>query len=394
MLFAGWQYTSVWLKNEGSQSVIFQLEVDKSGRGEWEPFESTALDAGEATVLTWSQENKGEWVRVKVDKATKATVHLSFTDQDERGKYPTGIFEGVRTAMNEPLHTGLLYGLGNNRRSLGIASSGSTESGNADAGYYELNAAMQLIKKEDSETFNFIEESFAIPENVFVVDDASVLVTDDLGRRWRLPLGDEKFTTPSSAGELRIDREVATERDLFNCHGTFYELPAENADGYAKIRPISSHSLLINDYASYRGLLLLSGVDPKAASKNSHIIVSEDKKLAVWAGVIDDLWKLGKPIGKGGPWKNSSVKANIPSDPYLFGFYDNKKLELTHQSTGPVTFQIQFEPIGHGPWMTWKEVTVAAGETFTYEFPKGFEARWIRFVPQSDCMATAWLTYD
>src|SRR5690606_22588779 len=114
----------------------------------------------------------------------------------------------------------------------------------------------------------------------------------------------------SLAGQLRICREVATERDLFNCHGTFYELPAENADGYAKIRPISSHNLMVTDYASYRGLLLLTGVDPKMEADNSHVIVSEDKKLAIWAGVIDDLWKLGKPVGKGGPWKDSAVKAN------------------------------------------------------------------------------------
>jgi len=380
------------LKNEGSQAVNFQLEVDRNGNGGWEAFESISLQAGQATVLTWSQENKGEWVRVKVDKNTTATVHLSFTDQDERWKYQTGIFEGVRTAMDEPLHTGLMYGLGNNRRSLGIASSSSNET--EKPGYYELDGNMKLIEKDDDETFNFIEESFAIPENVFVVDEGSVLVTDDLGRRWRLPLGEDKYTNPSLGGQLRICREVATERDLFNCHGTFYELPAENADGYAKIRPISSHNLMINDYASYRGLLLLSGVDPGAATANNHIVVSNDKKLALWAGVIDDLWKLGKPVGKGGPWKDSEVKANIASDPYLFGFYDNKKLELSHQSEEPVTFQIQFEPIGHGPWMTWKEITVPPGNVYTHEFPKGFEARWVRFLSQSDCTATAWLTYD
>nr|MBI1228848.1 hypothetical protein [Cytophagales bacterium] len=392
MLFTGWTHTSMWLKNEGDQSVTFHLEVDKTGSGDWESFESTTLGAGKATVMTWSDENKGEWVRVKVDKETTATVHLSFTDQEKRESNLTGIFEGVQTDFDKSIPTGLMYGLGNNRRSLGIAATGFDESENT--GYYELDGAMQLIKKDDDETFNFIEESFAIPENVFVVDEGSVLVTDDKGRKWRLPLGDDKFTSPSLTGQLRICREVATERDLFNCHGTFYELPAENADGYAKIRPISSHNLMIHDYASYRGLLLLSGVDPKAASANKHVIVSEDKKLALWAGVIDDLWKLGKPTGKGGPWKESSIKATIPSDPYLFGFYDDRKLELSHQSSKPVTFKIEFEPIGHGPWMTWKEVTVAPGEVFTHEFAKGFEARWIRFVSDTDCTATAWLTYQ
>ena len=71
---------------------------------------------------------------------------------------------------------------------------------------------------------------------------------------------------------LRICREVATERDMFSCHGTFYELPAENADGYAKIRPVATHNFRIHDYASYRGMLILTGVEPEAAATNEHII--------------------------------------------------------------------------------------------------------------------------
>jgi hypothetical protein len=192
---------------------------------------------------------------------------------------------------------------------------------------------------------------------------------------------------------LRICREVATERDLFNCHGTFYELPAENADGYAKIRPVASHNFRINDYASYRGLLVMTGLNPSAGNGNPHVIVSEDGKAAVWAGAIDDLWKMGKPLGQGGPWKNSDIKANEPSDPYLFGFYDQRKLSLSHNEGFPVKFTIQMEPIGHGPWMTWQEVTVAPGETNEYQFDQGFQSRWIRFVADKDCEATAWLEY-
>jgi hypothetical protein len=140
-------------------------------------------------------------------------------------------------------------------------------------------------------------------------------VIDDNNRRWRLPLGNEEFTPLTRAGFLRICREVATERDLFNCMGTFYELPAENADGFAKIRPVASHNLRINDYASYRGMLIMTEIDPERSDKNEHIIISADNKAFVWAGVIDDLWKLGKTTGHGGPWKNSEVTSGIPSDP-------------------------------------------------------------------------------
>lgn len=42
--------------------------------------------------------------------------------------------------------------------------------------------------------------------------------------------------------------------------------------------------------------------------QGSSIIQSADQKAAVWAGVIDDLWKMGKPVGEGGPWKNDRIK--------------------------------------------------------------------------------------
>src|SRR5690606_754807 len=188
------------------------------------------------------------------------------------------------------------------------------------------------------------------------IDESSVLVVDDRGRRWRLPLGSERYTEPTNNGELRIVREVATERDLMNIHGTFYELPAENADGFAKIRPIASHDFKIHDFASYRGLLVMTGIGDQV--KNEHIIQSEDGKAKVWVGAIDDLWAMGKPVGIGGPWKNSPTKATVPSDPYLIGFYDQKTLKLSHDKDVEVTFKIQTEPVGHGPWMDYKEIIV------------------------------------
>src|SRR5690606_35448524 len=119
--------------------------------------------------------------------------------------------------------------------------------------------------------------------------------------------------------------EVATERDLLSVHGSFYELPAENADGYAKVRPIASHDFRIHDFASYRGLLVLTGITEQI-NNSGHIIQSEDGQARIWAGTIDDLWKLGKPSGRGGLWENSQVQAGEPSDPYLIGFYDNREL--------------------------------------------------------------------
>ena len=41
-------------------------------------------------------------------------------------------------------------------------------------------------------------------------------------------------------GALRKAREVCTERDLLQAHGTFYELPALNALGAVRLRPIAT----------------------------------------------------------------------------------------------------------------------------------------------------------
>src|SRR5690606_19594924 len=108
----------------------------------------------------------------------------------------------------------------------------------------------------------------------------------------------------------------------------------------------------------YRGLLVMTGI--AAGAEQAHIIRSADGKASVWAGAIDDLWKLGKPMGEGGPWKDTEVKANEPSDPYLIGFYDQKSLTLSHDADTAVTFTLEVEPIGHGPWMKYREISVPA----------------------------------
>src|SRR5690606_40322358 len=156
---------------------------------------------------------------------------------------------------------GLLYGLGKNRRALGVLAGKLNHGVFLESGEYELDGGMNLVKKDDDSTATFIREQFAIPKDVVTVEKSSVLVVDDKGRRWRLPLGDPALTQLTNLAATRICREVATERDLLNLHGTFYELPAENADGFAKVRPVATHNLPIHDYASYRGLLVLTGVN-------------------------------------------------------------------------------------------------------------------------------------
>lgn len=391
-LFAGWPDRTAWIHNHGKSSVDFVLEVDKTGNGAYSLLKTVSVAPESSEMVSFRTEEAGEWIRVSVNKATTATVSFNYSATENRQASPSSIFEGLADVSSNKSVGGLLYGLGNNRRALGISAIQFDNGQETDAGYYELDEKLNLIRKEDPETQTFIKEKFAIPHHVIDIEESSVLIVDDRNRRWRLPLGSGDFRQLTDDGQLRICREVATERDLFNAAGTFYELPAENADGFAKIRPVASHHFRIHDYASYRGLLVMTGIDP-AAKAGNHIVRSADGKAAVWVGAIDDLWEMGKPAGFGGPWKNSEVTAGEPSDPFLIGFYDKRSLEISHEATQAVTFRIEVEPIGHGPWMLYQEIKVNPGETFKHDFPSGFQARWIRFTADRNCRATALLNY-
>lgn len=392
-LFAGWPNRAAWIQNNGDQEMDFTLEVDQDGKGIWTFLKSVKVGAKSAERIVFAPGETGEWIRLKAKGTTNVSAHFFYSANDNRTTVASPVFDGLSRVTATGTSGGLLYGLGENRRVLGMAAMDYSGVTPKETGYYELGGDMKLVRKDDPKTVSFIKNKFAIPQKAVTVDESSVLIVDDLGRRWRLPLGHKAFTNLTDQHVLRICREVATERDLFNCHGTFYELPAENADGYAKIRPVSSHNLRINDYASYRGLLVITGVDAEKLGKNDHIIISEDKKAAVWAGVIDDLWKLGKPTGHGGPWKNTSVKADEVSDPYLIGFYDKRSLQLSHQATSPVTVTIEADPVGNGPWMVYKTFTVRPGQKLDYNFPKEFSSRWIRFKTDKPCKITTLLEY-
>ncbi|GAB3995041.1 hypothetical protein GCM10028807_34140 [Spirosoma daeguense] len=392
-LFAGWNNRSAWLQNNGDADVTITFEVDKTGNGNWTTLQTTKVSAKNAANVAFPANASGEWIRVKTDKGTNLSAQFTYSASDTRTTSANAIFAGLSNVASAKTTGGLMYGLGKDRRALALAAQTYQNVTPTDVGYYELGADMKLARKENPADQSFIKSKFAIPQQVVTIDKSSVLIVDDKGRRWRLPLGNNSFTELTNQAALRICREVATERDLLNCHGTFYELPAENADGYAKIRPVSSHNLRINDYASYRGLLVMTGIDLNVAAKNEHIVVSDDKKAAVWAGAIDDLWKLGKPTGHGGPWNATSVNVNEASDPYLIGFYDQRSLKLSHKATTPVTFTIEADPVGTGVWMPYKTISVPAGKTVDYAFPADFQARWIRFKTDKACEATTLLEY-
>ncbi|MBO6121644.1 MAG: hypothetical protein J6Q49_07275 [Kiritimatiellae bacterium] len=90
-----------------------------------------------------------------------------------------------------------------------------------------------------------------------------VLVKDDNGNVWRFP---------NVNGDTNVVcREIVTERDLLYVGGVWYEVPADNAGGFAALRPIALADEPVKSLYGKRGLMYLNG-----------------KPM-----VIDDLWKNG-----------------------------------------------------------------------------------------------------
>jgi len=380
MLVAGWNRGSVWFVNGGDAEARFTCDLG-----------AVAVPPGEAVRMPLPRDL--EWLRVTAAAACRdVSVVVTLAADDGRGTEPDPIFAGLAAADASARRGGLLHGGSAGIGTLSLAS---------DAGLHVLEmdpdargiGSLRLVPKADPETERRVRNAVAIPADAVVVDDAGVLVVDDRGRRWRLPKHGSSLDADTRAGRLRLCREVVTERDLFHACGTFFELPAENANGFAVIRPIASHPFAITDFASFKGLLVLAGLAADAAA-GPHIVADRDGSAAVWVGVIDDLWRLGRPRGEGGPWLDAPVTAGEPSDPFLFWGYADRTLRLSHHAEQPVRVRVELDLTGTGLWVLHDTLVVPPGaDGREVRFPAEVQARWVRVVAESDCTATAWLTY-
>jgi hypothetical protein len=66
------------------------------------------------------------------------------------------------------------------------------------------------------------------------------------------------------------------------------------------MRALATHGKRITDFASWRGLFVLTGVLDDAPASDK-LVRNPDGTAALWLGEIDDLWRMGEPRGKGGP---------------------------------------------------------------------------------------------
>jgi len=388
-LFSGFAKRSLHLAHESAEAVTFTIALDVSGNGQWTRLRDIAVPAKSSVRTEFPPAERGAWVRLSASRdAAKATAFFHYRGEDRREATASGIFDGIAKPGDTQTTGALLRTRNADSKTLRCLASDGT--------IYDLDAGLGLRKADataDVDNAGWMAKNVAIVKSPFTADAASVLYVDGRGKRWRLPGGAAEprggLEAPAAG---RVCREVCTERNLLNIGGTFYELPADNAGGFLKLRPIATHNRRIHDFASFRGLLVLSGLT--ADAKGDRIVRSEDGKCALWLGTVDDLWSFGKARGTGGPWRDTEVKADIPSDPYLATGYDQKRLTLTHTGEAPVLFRLEADFTGTGSWSEVTTLTALPGQALEYKFPDAFGAYWLRLVAGRDTTATATFTYE
>ena len=394
-LLAGFAKRAVFLAHDGEAATAFTLEIDAQGDGQWKSWREVVLKAGDASAwVEIPSALPGAWIRAKADRdVAKASVTFQYAAEDGRANVRDALFNGLSKAGDATSQGAFLLTRGANLRTLAVLAADVTPDQTTLGDAYELSADLKLTKMADQNGVDFFKRNTSIPQGIITADDASVIF-EESGVRWRLP------RSPSAAQDgllarsaLRKAREVCTERDMLQAHGTFYELPALNAKGAIRMRPIATSDAAVHDYCSYRGLLVLSGIDA-TVKDNRHVIRSEDGKAAVWVGAADDLWKLGKPRGFGGPWKNTTVQKGAPSDPYLMTGYDKKTLKLTNHGAKPVRVAVLLDAAGDGRTSAYRTIEVAPGAEVTHAFESWLNAYWVRFVSDEDGVLSAQLTYE
>lgn len=396
-LFSGFDHRAAHLAHDRDRPVAFRFEIDADGSGRWSPSGSTVVSAKGYACHIFPEELKGHWIRVQTDSdcgAATVCFHYAAADRRRTGDRPPAVASLPEADTQQPYSIGLIRPRGSDLGTLHFAASIVNSAGRVEkAGYYEIDETMTLQAVDDGQALAWLEENAAIKGPGFQVDRASVLLLDEAGRRYRLPRGHSRFDGPFPFGQPRCIREVITERSLMNCHGIFYELPRSISGGIGGIKPICTHNRIISDFCSWRGMLVMAG-NVRGCEGNGFFVLARDNEVGLWFGAVDDLWALGKPVGRGGPWFESPVEPGVPSDRYLMTGFDRKQVELRHGADVPVTFTIEVEILGKEEWHEYGRVTVAPGEEKTHVFPRGFSAHWVRLVSDRLCRATAQFLYE
>ncbi len=389
-LINGFTHRVIHFAHTNPVSVTLSIELDRNGDSQWVDFDSFAVGPAGYGYYLLPADLQAQWIRFRIDTAVNSATVFLYCSTDSQ-KVDGSMFRSLAdSGTARSYSSGILHPINSSDLKLEFAADIVDDSGNIiETGYYVVGQDMKLARVDNPVAESAVRTSFKTRLE-FSEDDASVIVGG-----FRLPKSDPDYASPFASGWPRGIREVVTERNLMNIHGTFYEYPTalDGTDVLLKIRPITTHHKKIFDFCSWRGMLVLSG-NFAAAENDVHYVPSTDGKTGLWFGNVDDLFALGVPGGWGGPWKNTPVLANNPSDPYLMTGYDHKRVSLSHNLDEPVTMTIQVDFLANGTWCDYGSFVVPPGQTVEHVFPDGYQAHWVRLKTNKASTATAWFVYN
>lgn len=391
-LMVGFDHRMVHLKNHGNRPVTVTMEIDSDGNNEWKTLESVNLAAGEYLPFLFDKSLTAEWIRLETNRAAQLTASFHFTDADlNDGTEKEALFQALADIdADGEVSYAKLY---SNKTNFNL----SVFPGTIENGKFNPSDELEFTKFDFDyqKGITDLTASEALKmKDIWSEDEASIILQAE-EYRLRLPKGNGNYSGNMPSGTARSVREVESERELANIGGTFYELPLFKVGQeplYKMMRPVATHGKQISDFNTWNGLLVLSGVK-QGASDSEHVHTSEDGKTSLWLGGIDDLWHFGKPVGEGGPWKDTRVKTNELSDRYLMTGYDQKSLKLKADKDVQITLLLYVNHYLEEP-MEYRTFDLKAGEEMEYKFPDGFSAHWAQLKAAKDCTATAWFTYE
>lgn len=426
-LFAG--YNQRILHMIASPDSTFEIQIDGTGKGNWKTVQSFTVGKSGYFFHIFDPVLQGEWIRLVPKQDGKVTAYFHYFSSRQENAKERELFDSLgdvaEFAVTDPAPTKTKsdsknknttknapatekekndknIALTNKSETMKIFSGGiirpamknralqwlCKESFTSKGKYYEVRPSsdgttIRFTEGDPADLSGFVKVA-ARNAGDYSVDSASVIIKDAKGNKYRLPKGAKQFDQLTVRGL----RELESERYMAQYHGTFYEIPRidlEVRPNYEMIKPVASHSKMITDYCTWRGLLVLCGTK-KNAKQDGHFFANSQGE-GLWFGQIDDLWKLGKPVGTGGPLLNTAVKTGQLSDPYLMTGYDEKSMTLSHDFDKTVTFNVMIN-FDHNGYVLYKSIKVPAGQKVTHEFPKGFQAHWLRVSTDCDCRAT------
>ncbi|WP_343556373.1 hypothetical protein [Sphingobacterium sp.] len=352
------------------KAVNLTIQIDEKGNNQWKNYKTISLKGNNYQYYLFPADLKANWIRFKVDRDCQATAFMHFTGKPQVSN--ATLFKSLADInSSEAIHTNIIRPA-NFNKNLQVLQADTKK-------YSEITENLTVAPNPVDSSDQLLRLGKFVKS--YSIDDASVIIKDGTGT-FRIPIGSAHYEDFA----YRDKREIESERFMLNISGTFYEVGRES--GFLALRPVTTHNKKIVDFCTWRGLLIFSGTRKDAQPDGQYF---GDQKNGLWYGAVDDMWKMGKPVGEGAVWKNTAVKAHSPSLPYLMTGYDKKTVKLSADKDTYITLEVDFDLTG---FSTYKTIHIPAGTTIEHQFPKGFSAHWVRAVSDQDCRATVSFIYQ